>query len=49
VWLFGHENSPISSCIRFPDLSGRPAIFHVFFGDETIAPHFGHFAIQFPP
>jgi hypothetical protein len=32
--------------MRFPALSGRPAIVHFFFGDETIDPHFGHFAIS---
>jgi hypothetical protein len=31
--------------MRFPALSGRPAIFHVFFGFATSVPHFGHLAI----
>jgi hypothetical protein len=35
--------------MRFPALSGRPAIFQVFFGFETSVPHFGHLGIQFPP
>jgi hypothetical protein len=35
--------------MRFPVLSGRPAIFQVFFGFETSVPHFGHFAILISP
>jgi hypothetical protein len=34
--------------MRFPDLSGRPAIVHFFFGELTVVPHFGHFAIKSP-
>jgi len=31
--------------MRLPDLSGRPAIFQVFFAFETSVPHFEHLAI----
>jgi hypothetical protein len=33
------------SCVRFPFLSGLPAIFQVFFAFLTSFPHLGHFAI----
>jgi hypothetical protein len=35
--------------MRFPALSGRPAIFQVFFGLATSVEHFGHFAMLFFP
>jgi hypothetical protein len=36
AWHLGHSKSPISSCIRFPDLSGRPAIFQDFFAGVCV-------------
>ena len=36
------------SSVRFPFLSGFPAIFQVFFAVLTSFPHFGHFAIIIP-
>jgi hypothetical protein len=33
--------------MRFPALSGRPAIFQVFFGFATSVEHFGHLAIYY--
>jgi hypothetical protein len=33
--------------MRFPALSGLPAIFQDFLGLETSVAHFGHFAILF--
>src|SRR4030042_534897 len=35
------------SCIRFPLLSGLPAIFQIFFGFLTAFPHLGHLAAKF--
>jgi hypothetical protein len=35
------------SCVRFPFLSGLPAIFQVFFAVLTSFPQVGHFAIHF--
>ena len=40
-----HSYKPIVSCVRFPFLSGFPAIFQVFFAFLTSFPHLGHFAI----
>lgn len=45
----GQSKSPIVSSVLFPALSGRPAIFQLFLGLATVPPHFGHFAIHFPP
>ena len=36
------------SSVRFPFLSGFPAIFQIFFAVLTSFPHFGHFAIIVP-
>jgi hypothetical protein len=49
VLHFGHSHKPISSCIRFPALSGLPAIFQDFLGVETSVAHFGHFPISIFP
>jgi hypothetical protein len=35
------------SCVRFPFLSGLPAIFHVFFAVATSFPQTGHLAIGY--
>jgi len=37
------------SWVLFPFLSGRPAIFQVFFGVDTSIPHLGHLAKLFHP
>ena len=36
------------SWVRFPFLSGLPAIFQLFFKEAISAPHLGHFAINIP-
>lgn len=42
----GQSKSPIVSCVLFPVLSGRPAIFQLFLGLSTSAPQFLHLTIS---
>ena len=42
------SKSPIVSSVLLPLLSGLPAIFQVFLGVATSAPHLGHLAIILP-